>query len=173
MEAPNGALAPTAADHLSEYAQVVLKYLSAEAPMPSGRRRWFASDYKSLDGVLELEDSFERDGIPTETLSFSDRRELYRDLSLWRAALPFSEAERRLVVDVYRQACGGERTPISIRQAIRNEVVIDAGVPRQVSGHKLMYQWWEWRRGVGQYEGQDGIGQAKDALRRFAGRLVL
>src|SRR5215204_4026882 len=108
-----------------------LKAIAAEPPVASPRtpRRWLRGDHDVLDDVLYFECYVEeRPGLPSDA-PLDVRRELHRDLSAWHAALPFSEAERRLLIDASHVGIGDELAS-RVRRRYREEEILDAGIRR-------------------------------------------
>jgi hypothetical protein len=46
--------------------------------------------------------------------------------------------------------------------------IMDGGIETQANGRELMKRWNLWRRGLEQFEGQDGPALARVTLHRFA-----
>lgn len=158
--------------------QVMLAFIhtGADAPMPAqGRRfRWMENDYESLYGSFQLESYVTTNGLPAHAPP-SVRQELNDHLSDWRAAMPFSEAERGLVAGTHRElmAAPWEEGKSLDRMVRQKEVeLVDAGVRKVVKGRELMQRWWLWRRDMDEFADQGGLDQARTALAALAGRLV-
>lgn len=143
-----------------------------------GHRHWLANDYRVLNATFHLEGYIAARGLPSEAPP-DVRLELNRCLGLWHSALPFSEAERGLILDADRSPereaiePGPEKVRGTARIVRKTELeLIDSGVRKMVKGRELMRRWWLWRREMGDYADQGGLTQAKDALRDFVGLLI-
>lgn len=150
-----------------------LEAIAAEPPVASSKtpRRWLRGDHEAFWDVIDFEHYVdEEQGLPSDAPP-DVRRDLHRDLSAWRAALPFSEAERRLVLDAYDYSSIGELASV-IRRRYKEEEVVDAGIRHVIRGRDLVHQWWAWRREMDEFAGQGSLAQAKGALIRFSGRLM-
>jgi hypothetical protein len=93
-------------------------------------------------------------------------------ISVFHHALPFYEGERDWLAwrnDNTRDIVGEVRW--TGRQKPR-DVVLTAGRWQPVGGQNLLDRWWDWRRGIFDYEGQDSRQLACNALRRIGAILV-
>lgn len=149
-----------------------------EARPRDGHRHWLIADHRALDAALHLEGYIAMKGLPPEAPP-DVRMELNRCLGSWHAALPFSEAERRLILDVHRSPereaiePGPDNVRATAKLVRKTELeLIDGGVRRLVKGRDLMRRWWLWRRDMDEFAGQGGLDQARTALAALADRLI-
>lgn len=153
---------------VAEYAIDVVSALGVRPPETVKRNlRWLNVDSNSYLAAFEFEDAIDRWGLPRD-LSSDEREAVNGDLSEWHSALPFSDAERRLILD--KDAIAS--SPWMLRQMIGKVTIIEDGHDKVASGRELMQRWWKWRRGVDQFEGDDGVERGRQALSQFAGRLI-
>jgi hypothetical protein len=146
----------------------VVGALSVRPPETVRRNvRWLNVDSHSYLAAFEFEDAIDRWGLPGD-LSDDEREAVGADLSEWRSALPFTDAERRLILDV--DAIAG--SPEISRQIIGKTVILDDGEIKEASGRELMQRWWKWRRGVDQFKEGDGVERGRQAVYQFAGHLL-
>lgn len=140
--------------------------LSVHPPEASSRNlRWLESDHRSFHLSGAFEDLIMDRNLPRE-LSTTTRRIANDDLAGWRAALPYSEAERALVFDWDRFGA----TPELVR-GLGHTTILDCGVEKEVSGRELMQRWWNWRRGMDRYAETNSAELAREALHCFAEHL--
>jgi hypothetical protein len=142
-------------------------------PAPSGRPRWLVGDHDSLTVSLKLEERLKTEGLPADAPD-SVRAELNGYLDDWHTALPLTEAERGVALDVFRawvpDNWGWRRLPSDIRK-VKTEA-ISAGIRSEVDGGDMMRRWWSWRREMDEFAGQDSLTQARVALQGLASRLI-
>jgi hypothetical protein len=158
---------------IGENALYALTWSVADAPIPAvGRRRWLVSDYDSLTVAINLEDRVKKEGLPADAPE-SVRGELNGYLDAWYMALPFSEAERGVVLDAYRL-----EEALIHRDSLASDIrktkveVVAAGVRSVVKGRDLMRRWWSWRRELDEFAGQGSLTQARVALTGLVERLI-
>lgn len=148
----------------------------AEQP-PADERGWAESDNVTLRAALSLEGDLRFFGLPN---SGSDEvvDGLYDFVDRWHGALPSDEQERVAVYKLHLKSRNNAPPPIEdvptlpeLLQTTELELMTN-GVRRAVRGRDLLHRWWEWRRGVGEFEGQDSYLEAMKALALMTARLV-
>lgn len=148
-------------DALSYRIASAVEALEASTPPHEGRpTRWAYSDFHSFDATMGLEAHVVEHGLP----SLPGRLALGRHITDWRRALPYTEAERQRLYEVNQGRLAGRLASIT-RQAIKHEVIVDAGIERVIDGNELMQRWWKWRRGIGRLADPNGPQRAAAALR--------
>ncbi len=82
--------------------------------------------------------------------------------------LPFSRAERRWFFGVYTQNAAQDASPplaaVMKELGYKRAEIISLGKRETIDGHQLICRWWDWRRGVGEYEGMDTAMTSHHAL---------
>jgi hypothetical protein len=161
-----------------EWGYITLEALEAmvEPPASDGSRRWVGSDYNTLDAVCSLELNLRYFGLPN---SSSDEvvDGLHGFLDRWHSALPFDEPERTAVYDLHLKSSDNlimDANAPSLAELLRDTELelMSSGVRRAVRGRDLLQRWWEWRRGVGAFEGQGRDEEATKALGLMTARLL-
>jgi hypothetical protein len=104
-------------------------------------------------------------------------REFAGQLAIYHNALPFHEAERDWIGDVFMIANydlthGVSLNPdpahgVKLLGQMKSEVLM-TGVHRDVEGQELLDRWLNWRDRTGEYEGQGTRGVAHLALQNIA-----
>jgi hypothetical protein len=150
--------------------------LATDAHFARGHQRyWTQMDYRSLNSALLMERS-------TRHLRMSldvpfDRRQSVADrlnelLATTREAMPYSESERRWLVDQEIRLGSGSDQDLVINLNMAEGEVISAGVRRAVQGRELTERWWMWRRQIGEFETEGSRENAYNALRGLGQMLV-
>lgn len=155
---------PTGVGFNAAYAGYALDYPATLAPSRWRPYRWDDHDHLAYLEVMAFERRVDQAGLPAD-LAPGVRQELQRDLSAIHGALPYNEAERRLILDTHRSDESDVR-------AIGTVTLVHGGIETKANGHELMRRWYLWRRGLKQFDGQHGPELARDALQRFAARLI-
>jgi hypothetical protein len=144
----------------------------------SRNRYWRIIDYESLDDALILEDCIPDLAVASEVPPTERRRlasRLLGHLATYHEALPFDEAERRWLSETY-QALLPDKSPL--HRMITNQLrtmtgnVMSAGRQRSVSGRDLTERWWSWVRQTDDFEGQESLDNALEALASMRAILI-
>jgi len=149
----------------------------AERPPTDGSRRWVASDYNTLDAAVSLEGELRFFGLPNGS-SNEVVDGLHGFVDEWHGALPFAEQERIAVYNLRLQSRSNIPPTVAdaptLPELLRTTELelIRSGVRKAVRGRDLLQRWWEWRRSVGEFEGQDSYEEATKALGRMTARLL-
>lgn len=109
--------------------------------------------------------------VPPEVTPLDSRLEANDALRSLRNALPFTDAERWwLLTDTLKNPMRDESRPErhdahyfdSVREA--ETTVVTHGSSQTVNGHDLLQRFRAWRRERGEYEGGEGLAQARESL---------
>jgi hypothetical protein len=178
---------------LGRSAQGVAWEIESEQPPSRGHNRyWTQSDYRAFTGALVVEQlsRFVRmsPDVPVDQRQ-GIAEQLHGSLAALREAMPYSEAERRWLVDTEsrqhrshfvtdtdgagqtqtRRASAAEK--LSGLDAAEDEI-ISAGLVQIVRGRELMRRWWEWRRQTEEFTDQGSREVAYQALQDIGQMLV-
>ncbi len=143
------------------------------------RKRWREADYDSFSYVLDVESGSRRLRMSPDVPE--DQRQAVADkvaapLAAFREALPYSEAERRWLVDtddeLRHRFPQFSDTPerVAVIRASEDEI-LSAGLLQVVSGRELIRLWWSWRRQTDEFTDQGSRDIAYGALRELGGIL--
>lgn len=174
-ENPHGSLAP----RLGVAAMHTLRPLRVEAEWRGGTgRRWGHADYAAFYPTLSLLSVLAQEGPelvidraagPVYDSVGEDMRLDYH-IDSFKRALPFHEGERDWV------AWHNDDTPVIMREirfyGSQGAVALSAGRWQQFAGQGMLDRWWDWRRGIHDYEGQFSREIACNALRGMGSILV-
>jgi hypothetical protein len=151
---------------VASYARELVDYLAPDSGSSGGPSEWLRPDVRALESWLEIED-----GLPLldvfDDVDGEDRKRLHDTLLAFHTALPYNEAERGWLGQIYRlPEPENPAKVIDTPQRIEGheDRIMVAGVRRAVSGRDLMRRWITWRRATGEFEGQDSVTQARSAL---------
>jgi hypothetical protein len=110
---------------------------------------------------------------------------LHGSLAVFREAMPYSEAERRWLVDMNRQRKersvprpdGYSRAPAPVKEQLLDfnaaeDEIVSAGLLQVVSGRDLTRRWWSWRRQTDEFTDQGSREIAYQALQDLGHMLV-
>jgi hypothetical protein len=125
------------------------------------RRGWKQSDRFALDGWHNVEGGVVS-ALGDPEITAEQVEGLTELLFEYNVALPFDEAERHWLFDVYNETSGRGSIGVVRRQEGR---IVTAGLRRVVCGRELMQRWWSWRRDTDQFAGQGSVDLAREALR--------
>jgi hypothetical protein len=131
---------------------------------------WTEADKKGVDLAWET-DWLARLVVPPKPVSDIARTDFVMLMGSFRMALPWTEAERRWLLDGYdfpnsaldtydMRGDDGWREFANQSEA----EVMSAGIRRIIRGRDLLQHWWSWRRETGEYEGQGSLEQARESL---------
>jgi hypothetical protein len=138
----------------------LISALEEDLPNPK-RRRWSDEDHEGLSNAVLLDRATANgrylDGV-------ADRRSLLIQLAMFRSALPISEAERVIAGGAYDELDYPTGLRDALAQHILRQNICVEGIARTISGRELTDRWWDWRRGIGEYEGGTGLEQARKAI---------
>jgi hypothetical protein len=138
--------------------------LSIEPDQWEGReRQWVESDRLALQGWSNIESEIPH-ALADSHVSRDQRLTLNRLLHTYHGSLPFSEAEREWLHEIYDTLDSSDRPGI-IRQ--RAGEVVSSGLHCVVSGDDLMRRWWSWRRGADEFSDQATVRVAREALQQI------
>jgi hypothetical protein len=135
-----------------------------EADLPAtDKRRWKVEDHEGLSNVVLL-DRVAESGRYLDRVADFRHHYLLGNLATFRSALPFAEVERWAAGNAYDEL----KYPTGLRDDIarhipRQEICVE-GIARTISGRELTDRWWDWRRGIGDYEGGAGLDKAREAI---------
>jgi len=168
--------------YATEAGQAALRSVDHLADDPVWRggtqRRWLESDYTTFARMvaclssLDLARSEVGAGPPCGHLN-----RLQSNIAILRAAVPFTEGERHWLEDK------GSRlhrvNPIFPRD-FAHWIKVDAGEPiiyeagrqRRIVGREILDAWWAWRRAVFEFEGQESVDLARQALHGIGAILI-
>jgi hypothetical protein len=162
-------------------------------PSPSAHRHryWSEQDHDSFRSALSIERTSRRlrmspDVPPEQRQGIADQ--LLGTLATLREALPYSEAERRWLVDTrvrheerkvpfinQHGTSGFVRPPASELlqdlKATEGEIV-SAGIHQIIQGRDLARRWWSWRRQTDEFADQGSRDIAHTALNDLSDMLV-
>jgi hypothetical protein len=165
---------------------------SGQPPSRGHNRYWTQSDHRAFTGALAVE-QLSRFVRMSPDVPVDQRQgiadQLHGSLSVFREAMPYSEAERRWLVDTdSRQhwshfvtdtdGAGHTRTrPASAAEKLSGldgaeGEIVSAGLLQVVRGRELMRRWWEWRRETEEFTGQGSREVAYEALQELGQMLV-
>ncbi len=175
-ESPHGPLG----SRLGIAAMRALAPLRVETEWRGGiARRWGHADYAafyptlSLLSILAQEGPalpIDRDGPTPVYDSVGENMRLDYHIDSFERALPFHEGERDWV------AWHNDDTPDVISEirfyGSQGDVALTAGRWQRIAGQEMLDRWWDWRRGIHDYEGQHSRGIACNALRGMGSILV-
>jgi hypothetical protein len=156
------------------YTYDLLDVLSQDtAQLEADVHGWTEIDRRGLELTFQV-DWGSRILVPPAATSARMRMEFMETMATWRASLPFSEAERKWLLDDSGDGKGmRDYEPAWLDEVRTNErEVISAGLIRVISGRDLLQRWWSWRRQVGEYAGQASLDQACEALADLTGMLT-
>lgn len=171
QESPYGEYA-TLAGHTALQA---LEYL-ADVPVWRGgtQRRWLPGDYTtfaSTVGCLSCLDlaRYQVGRARSERISTLD--DFKQNIADLRATVPFTEGERHWL-EREGSWLVQRVNPISPRE-FAHWIKVDAGEPiiheagrqRRIVGRDILNAWWAWRRAVFEFEGEESVDLARQALR--------
>jgi hypothetical protein len=136
--------------------------LEVDLPV-TAKRRWKVEDHEGLSNVVLLDRATEN-GRYLERVADFRQSTLLGELATFRSALPFAEVERWAAGNAY----DGLDYPRGLRDAVarhipRQEICVE-GIARTISGREVTDRWWDWRRGLGEYEGGAGLDAAREAI---------
>ena len=154
---------------ISSWSEEVARLLSAEEQSVSSRKHWTRRDASSFIAAILLESGIEGlDKVVSWPLGSVDQSDLRTSIQTYQAALPFHDPEQRWLVTVFDAAEQSGVVGVADKQPIirgaTTELLI-AGQVEEVQGRELMDRWWDWRRGLGDFEGTPSLTIAIDALR--------
>jgi hypothetical protein len=151
-------------DEIAGEAEHLIGYLSEEPePIVLGTTELPDSDEAALSMWIGMEWLIPIVDAPNEHLDGEIRRQAHDAVVAFHVALPYNEAERQWLDRMcMRQGSKNFFEHIQDQEAR----LMVAGVRRVVSGRELMQRWMMWRRGAGEFAGQDAVAEARDALRR-------
>jgi hypothetical protein len=163
-------------------------------PSPAAHRHryWTEQDHDSFGSAISIERTSRRLRMSLD-LTLDQRQtiadQLLGSLATLREALPYSEAERRWLVDTHEQLTaqhseyytGGTGERLSIRppsgellqhiKATEGEIV-SAGLRQVVQGRDLVRRWWSWRRQTDEFADQGSREIVHLALNELSAMLV-
>jgi hypothetical protein len=137
-----------------------------------GRRRdqegWQATDTKAFGDWAALELHVEGMVTPP-SLDTERRREFQQSWKAFHAALPFDEAEGNWLWKNYVRRSPWKADSYAEMSALiadddSEAEIVSSGIRRVVKARELASRWVPWRSGAGEYEGQDSVALARDAL---------
>jgi hypothetical protein len=165
-------------EHPIDWGYITLETLEAmvELPPSDGSRRWVGSDYEALHAVCSLEGNLRYFGLPNGS-SDDVVDGLHGFLDRWYGALPLDEPERTAVYHLHLRSSDNlimDANAPALAELLRTTELefMSSGVRRAVRGRDLLQRWWEWRRGVGEFEGQGSYKEATKALGLMTARLL-
>ncbi len=155
----------------------VLETLQAFAEPTDETSGWVRGDDATLAAALTFEGNLRYFGLPN---GGSDEvvDGLHEFVDRWHGALPFDEQERIAVYGLHLKSTNNvlaDDTDVPTLPELLEDTELElmsGGVRRTVLGSELLWRWWEWRRGVGEFEGQDTYEEATKALGLMAARLL-
>ncbi len=176
-------------------AQGVAQEIESDAKVAAARahqRYWTQSDLRGFTGALLVEAHSRRlrmlPDVPVDQRQgIADQ--LSGSLAVFREAMPYSEAERRWLVDTesrprttsfvaYTDGAGYARTrpaPAAEQLFDLNEAegeIVSAGLVQVVRGRELTRRWWAWRRQTEEFTDQGSREVAYQALQELGQMLV-
>lgn len=123
--------------------------------------RWHGSDVRSLDGWVGMECSF----LDAQDVLHGNMLDELNNLALrYHVALPFHEAERQWLYDLYAV---DRPKPLDAVRRSREAIIVSGGLQRVVHGRELLRRWWSWRRQTDEFSGQGTVDIAREALREM------
>jgi hypothetical protein len=144
---------------------------------------WSEDDRHAFDTYVDFRRASDSVGLDHETSGnafYSPDRwkranELSRTVDLFHVALPFSEGERRWLLD-YAMAFGFGRAPtgFELPDSISGTetTIISAGLRQVLKGRELVRRWAAWRRGVDEFAEQDTVDEARRHAIAIARRVL-
>lgn len=163
-------------------------------PSPSAHRQryWTQGDHQSFDSALGLELASRRlrmslDVPDEQRQGIADH--LQELLATFREALPYSEAERRWLVDTRERLREEHKVPYTTSYGVTGLVsapdanqlrylkategeIVSGGIHQNVQGHDLARRWWSWRRQTDEFTDQGSRDLASHVLRGLGQMLV-
>ncbi|MGC2375539.1 MAG: hypothetical protein WA484_16865 [Solirubrobacteraceae bacterium] len=153
--------------------------LTPKTPMPfkpGETPRWDDTDIEAFDYVMELDGDM-RCIDPTFEEGTVNTGETHRAWQPLELSLPFSEGERRWLIQALRKPSGNTHKP-SVRARYPNAflpteaTVVSGGIRQQVEGRDLVRRWASWRRETDEFADQGNITRAIFLLDHLAYELV-
>lgn len=137
-----------------------------------GRRRdqegWQKTDTRAFGGWAALE-LYVEGMVTPPSLDTERRRDFQQSWQSFHAALPFDEAEGNWLWRNYMRRSPWEADSYAEMLALiadddSEAEIVSAGIRRVVKARELASRWVPWRSGTGDYEGQESVALARDAL---------
>jgi hypothetical protein len=158
---------------VASYAGDLINYLSTE-PEVLGDRSLVMPEYdcQALGDWLEIEEAIPMMEVVISAEIMGPVKKKANDaLFALHTALPFSEAERGWLIQLFRQLHVPSIEALPGMIETQEAQIISAGVKRVVTGRDLMRRWTAWRRETDEFVGQGSLDQAREALQSMQGLL--